>query len=80
VHGLFDNDNFRLAFLNVLRREKGLNEIQVVQPYSEAGYFAELDRWTDHVIRHLDPGFLKELLSHQADAQHPHATMARISG
>lgn len=72
VHGLFDNDNFRLAFLNVLRREKGVDEIQAVQPYSEAGYFAELDRWTDHVIGHLDRDFLVALLGDHVEPQHLH--------
>ena len=62
VHGLFDNDDFRLAFLNLLRSEKGVNELQAVQPYSEDGYFAELDRWTDHVIKHLDRDFLMTLM------------------
>ncbi len=68
VHGLFDNDDFRLALLSLLRREKGLSELQAVQPYSVDGYFAELDRWTDHVIRQLDPGFLIELSSDEATA------------
>lgn len=72
VHGLFDNDDFRLAFLNLLRREKGADELQAVQPYSEHGYFAEVDRWTDHVIGHLNPDFLTALLSEQAEAQHLH--------
>jgi adenosylcobyric acid synthase len=78
VHGLFDNDAFRLAFLNLLRREKGADELQAVQPYSEHGYFAEVDRWTDHVIGHLDPDFLMALLGDQTEAQHPHPAASRI--
>lgn len=78
VHGLFDNDDFRLAFLNLLRREKGVDELQAVQPYSEHGYFAEVDRWTDHVIVHFDPDFLASLLGDQMEAQ-PHAAAARTS-
>jgi adenosylcobyric acid synthase len=78
VHGLFDNDDFRLAFLNLLRREKGVDELQAVQPYSEHGYFAEVDRWTDHVIEHLDSDFLVSLLGDQVEAQ-PHAAAASTS-
>jgi adenosylcobyric acid synthase len=70
MHGLFDNDDFRLSLLNLLRREKGIIDLQAVQLYSEGGYFAELDRWTDHVIEHLDPDFLRVLLSDRPDTQH----------
>jgi adenosylcobyric acid synthase len=79
VHGLFDNDDFRLAFLNLLRREKGADELQAVQPYSEHGYLAEVDRWTDHVIRHLDSDFLMALLGDRAEAQHLHPAAASTS-
>jgi adenosylcobyric acid synthase len=78
VHGLFDNDDFRLAFLNLLRREKGVDELQAVQPYSEHGYFAEVDRWTDHVIEHIDSDFLVSLLGDRIEAQ-PHAAAASTS-
>jgi adenosylcobyric acid synthase len=81
VHGLFDNDDFRLAFLNLLRREKGADELQAVQPYSEHGYFAEVDRWTDHVIRNLDSDFLTALLGDQTEAQlHPAAARTSEQG
>lgn len=69
VHGLLDNDDFRLSLLNLLRREKGVPELRAVQPYSDDGYFAELDRWADHVVGHLDPDFLRELLGDGADAR-----------
>ena len=79
VHGLFDNDDFRLAFLNLLRKDKGADGLQAVQPYSEHGYFAEVDRWTDHVIGHLDPNFLITLLGDRTQAQ-LHPTAARTTG
>jgi adenosylcobyric acid synthase len=78
VHGLFDNDDFRLSLLNLLRREKGMVELPAVRPYSEHGFLAELDRWTDHVIRHLDPEFLKTLLNDQASTQHIHVAEANV--
>jgi adenosylcobyric acid synthase len=61
IHGLFDNDCFRLWFLNLLRRERGTAELSSVRPYSESGYVAEIDRWTDHATRHLRADFLDAL-------------------
>lgn len=79
VHGLFDNDEFRLAFLNLLRREKGLDALQAVQSYSEDGYFAEIDRWTDHVIGHLDRDFLTALRGAAVEPQHVYGVAACTS-
>ncbi|MGO9059550.1 MAG: cobyric acid synthase [Candidatus Binataceae bacterium] len=61
VHGLFDNDHFRLAFLNGIRKRSGFRPLEEVQAYSDDGYLREIDRWTDHVMRHLDGGFLERL-------------------
>jgi len=79
LHGLFDNDAFRLSLLNLLRREKGIIELQDIQLYSEGGYFAELDRWTDHVIGHLDSDFLRDLMGDRAEAQLIHAAAVPTS-
>ena len=50
LHGLFSNPGFRTAYLNTLRREKGLAE------RSEAGAPAidPFDRLADHLEQHLD--------------------------
>jgi len=61
VHGLFDNDQFRLAFLNGIRKRSGLHPLEEVQAYSDDGYLRGIDRWTDHVIQHLDRGLLDRL-------------------
>ncbi|UFS71798.1 cobyric acid synthase [Geomonas sp. RF6] len=49
VHGIFDNDDFRTAFLNQLRRKRGLSEqrqaVPVVEPF---------DLLADHMEKHLD--------------------------
>jgi adenosylcobyric acid synthase len=49
LHGIFDNDEFRHAFLNRLRYARGLKQqrrsIPVVDPF---------DRLADHLQRHLD--------------------------
>jgi len=55
VHGLFDQPDFRRAWLNRLRSRKGLSAVpladsqRVNQTRSEA-----MDRWADHVDRHVD--------------------------
>jgi adenosylcobyric acid synthase len=79
MHGLFDNDGFRLSLLNLLRREKGIMVLQAIRRYSEGGYFAELDRWTDHVIGHLDPDFLRDLMGDRAEPQLGDAATVRTA-
>jgi adenosylcobyric acid synthase len=51
LHGIFDNDRFRTAFLNRLRTAKGLTERSV--PTRAADPF---DLLADHLERHLDLG------------------------
>jgi adenosylcobyric acid synthase len=55
IHGLFDQPLFRRAWLNRLRRRKGLSALPNVcsQRVNEARLNA-MDRWADHVDRHLD--------------------------
>ena len=80
VHGLFDNDNFRLNLINLLRREKGLFELLAIQPYSAHGYLAALDKWTDHVLKHLNPELLKALVNDLSSEQLPYIKEACVSG
>ncbi len=49
LHGIFDNHGFRNAFLNRLRREKGLP-----QPADEAPAGDPFELLADHLERHLD--------------------------
>ncbi len=49
LHGIFDNDRFRTAFLNRLRTAKGLTERAVPTRAADP-----LDLLADHLERHLD--------------------------
>ena len=55
VHGLFDQPSFRRAWLNRLRSRKGLSAVplEYSQRVNETRLNA-MDRWADHVGRHLD--------------------------
>jgi adenosylcobyric acid synthase len=49
LHGIFDNDEFRTAFLNRIRREKGLGPTAAAEPRADP-----LDLLAEHMERHLD--------------------------
>jgi adenosylcobyric acid synthase len=49
LHGIFDNDVFRVAFLNRLRLAKGLRALTAAPPRPEP-----FDMLADHLSRHLD--------------------------
>jgi adenosylcobyric acid synthase len=49
LHGLFDNDGFRTAFLNRIRRDKGMKEHKKVVPLKDP-----LDLLATHLEQHLD--------------------------
>ena len=49
LHGIFDNDGFRTAFLNRLRRGKGVAEREVATAAPDP-----FDLLADHLERHLD--------------------------
>ena len=55
IHGLFDQPQFRRAWLNRLRRRKGRQPIDLAQSQlvNDTRRHA-LDRWADHLERHLD--------------------------
>ncbi|AUX21424.1 cobyric acid synthase [Sorangium cellulosum] len=62
LHGLLDNDAFRLHLVNTLRGERGWPALPGVRSYLSGGYDAEIDRWTGHVMRHLDASSLSGML------------------
>jgi len=55
IHGLFDQPEFRRGWLNRVRGRKGL---ALISPHEselvEAHLRGELDRWADHIERHVD--------------------------
>ncbi len=57
IHGLFDQPEFRRAWLNRLRVRKGLPALDLACSHMVNNRREEaLDRWADHVGRHLDLG------------------------
>jgi adenosylcobyric acid synthase len=58
LHGLFADDGWRSAFLNQVRRDRGLRELpaQAACPLEQ-----RIVRWTEHVRRSLRPGAIERL-------------------
>ena len=55
IHGVFDQPGFRRHWLNQLRRRKGLNPLPVVVSENvNRKLAAAMDRWADHLERHLE--------------------------
>jgi adenosylcobyric acid synthase len=55
LHGVFDDARFRRLWLNALRTRKGLPPCDLhVSESVTAALQSELDRWADHLARHLD--------------------------
>jgi adenosylcobyric acid synthase len=55
IHGVFDEPEFRRSWLNRVRRRKRLPPLPgFVSRLTSARLQNELDRWADHVARHLD--------------------------
>ncbi|MBH0178345.1 MAG: cobyric acid synthase [Nitrospira sp.] len=55
IHGVFDQFNFRRAWLNRIRRRKGWEILDLDTSESVSRRLdGELDRWADHVAQHLD--------------------------
>lgn len=67
IHGLFDQPAFRRAWLNRLRGRKGLPNLDLAcsQLVNDRRKTA-LDRWADHVERHLDLAPIWERLRKKA--------------
>lgn len=57
IHGLFDEPEFRRAWLNRLRQRKGLPPLDMaVSHAATAQRHRELDRWADHLQQHMNVG------------------------
>jgi adenosylcobyric acid synthase len=55
IHGVFDRPGFRRLWLNRLRQRKGLPPLDVtVSEAATARLLSALDRWADHLQKHLD--------------------------
>jgi len=55
LHGVFDDARFRRLWLNALRDRKGLSSCDIhVSESVTAALQSELDRWADHLSRHID--------------------------
>lgn len=55
IHGVFDQPDFRRAWLNRVRRRKGWETLDLDASESISRRLdGELDRWADHVATHLD--------------------------
>jgi adenosylcobyric acid synthase len=55
IHGVFDQPDFRRAWLNRIRRRKGWKTLNLDASESVSRRLdGELDRWADHVESHLD--------------------------
>lgn len=55
IHGVFDQPDFRRAWLNRIRRRKGWEALDLDASESVSRRLeGELDRWADHVAKHLD--------------------------
>ncbi|MER3423909.1 MAG: cobyric acid synthase [Nitrospiraceae bacterium] len=63
IHGVFDQPEFRRAWLNRLRQRKGLPPLNTeVSELVSQRRESELDRWADHMQKHLDLNPLRETL------------------
>ncbi|HEY6873821.1 MAG TPA: cobyric acid synthase [Geobacteraceae bacterium] len=56
LHGIFDNDGFRTAYLNRIRRDKGLAPLAEAAPQADP-----FDLLAEHLERHLDMERLLEI-------------------
>jgi adenosylcobyric acid synthase len=64
IHGAFDEPEFRRAWLNRLRRRKGLPPLDIsISLAATAQRERELDRWADHLQQHVDLGPIWSALS-----------------
>jgi len=53
VHGIFDNDEFRLELINCLRRKKGLSPIQT-EDLSKVDKEKQYDKLADLFKKHIN--------------------------
>ncbi|MEW6325366.1 MAG: cobyric acid synthase [Nitrospirota bacterium] len=63
IHGLFDRPAFRRQWLNRLRARKGLPPLEAaVSEAVSARRASAIDRWADHLDRHLDDAVISAAL------------------
>jgi adenosylcobyric acid synthase len=65
VHGIFDNDAFRHAFLDAARKACGLEPAAEYQPVT-GQRDARIDRWADHLRRALDLNLIRRWIGVRA--------------
>jgi adenosylcobyric acid synthase len=64
IHGVFDEPGFRRAWLNRLRRRKGLPPLDIsISLAATAQREHELDRWADHLEQYVNLGPIWAALS-----------------
>jgi adenosylcobyric acid synthase len=63
LHGLLQDDGWRCAFLNRVRRDRGL---PALPPQAADPLELRLRRWADHLRQHLRPGAWERLWAHAA--------------
>lgn len=67
IHGMFDEPEFRAAWLNRIRARKGVPLVSVeVSRNSSSMLRKQMDRWADHLAQHLDIQPLWRALNHGA--------------
>lgn len=65
IHGVFDEPDFRAAWLNRIRTRKGLPQVSAeVSRDSSAMLRRQMDRWADHLVQHMDMQPIWRALSH----------------
>jgi adenosylcobyric acid synthase len=62
LHGLFDNDGFRRAFLEDLREEHPSNARACPEMFYQSFQEAQLDRLAELLRRHLDMANIKTMI------------------
>ena len=66
IHGLFDQPGFRRAWLNRVRERKGLPLLkESVSEEVSHRLDQALDRWADHVQKHLNTLQVEKILKHR---------------
>lgn len=68
LHGIFDNDRFRRAWINSLRIPKGMPPLSLDLPAGPSPREVAFDRWADHLRAHLDMPAIYALLGLQVHA------------
>jgi adenosylcobyric acid synthase len=67
LHGLYDNDGFRRAFLQELREERQVSPMASAEMSYKNFQEAQLDRLADLLRRHLDMAHIKRMIQPEND-------------